>query len=132
MVPFIDRFKPAGRKERWEIVSCLFIRKLARTAPPTGGFENADTFEIASAIAAAVEKLGDVDLLIFGEGSADMYAQQTGVAAGAILGWPNVNAVSHLELEADGSLLVRRDTESCSETIRVKLPAVVYPAPHHH
>lgn len=90
-----------------------------------GEFENADTFEIASAIAAAVEKLGDVDLLIFGEGSADMYAQQTGVAAGAILGWPNVNAVSHLELEADGSLLVRRDTESCSETIRVKLPAVV-------
>ena len=66
-----------------------------------------------------------MDLLIFGEGSADMYAQQTGVAAGAILGWPNVNAVSHLELEADGSLLVRRDTESSSETIRVKLPAVV-------
>lgn len=108
-------------KQRKAILS----RGADRMVGVKGEFENADTFEIASAIAAAVEKLGDVDLLIFGEGSADMYAQQTGVAAGAILGWPNVNAVSHLELEADGSLLVRRDTESCSETIRVKLPAVV-------
>lgn len=86
--------------------------------------DSAETFETASALAAAVEKLGGVDLVIFGEGSADMYAQQTGIVTGALLGWSTVNAVSAIT-PGDGSLEVRRDTESCSELISLRLPAVI-------
>lgn len=95
-------------KQRKAILS----RGADRMVGVKGEFENADTFEIASAIAAAVEKLGDVDLLIFGEGSADHVRPADRCGGGGDTCWPNVNAVSHLELEADGSLLVRRDTES--------------------
>ena len=49
-------------------------------------FETADSYAMAEALAAEVKALGDVDLVLFGEGSGDMYAQQTGILTGAILG----------------------------------------------
>ena len=87
-------------------------------------FDTADTLTIAQAIAKAVETIGGVDLILFGEGSADMYAQQTGPMTGALLGWANVNAVSAISADG-GTLEVKRDLESSSETLRVKLPAVL-------
>ena len=58
----------------------------------------ADSFATASVLAEAIQKIGDVSLVVFGEGSADVYAQQVGPMVGAILGWNTVNAVSSLEL----------------------------------
>ena len=77
-------------KQRKAILS----RGADRMVGVKGEFENAETFEIVLGHRRRGESSGRWSLLIFGEGSADMYAQQTGVAAGAILGWPNVNAVS--------------------------------------
>lgn len=87
-------------------------------------FDQADTYTIASAIAKTVEKCGDVNLLLFGEGSADMYAQQTGTMTGALLGWPTVNAVSEIRV-TDGGLVVKRDLETESEVLTLQLPAVI-------
>lgn len=87
-------------------------------------FGCADTYTIAAAIAKAVEKSGNADLVIFGEGSADMYSQQTGTVTGAILGWPTVNAVSAITV-SDGALIVRRDLETENEVLKVSLPAVI-------
>lgn len=86
--------------------------------------DSAETYEVAFALASAVKELGDIDLVICGEGSADMYSQQTGVTLGAILGWSNVNAVASIGFDGDG-LIVRRDTENSSELIRVQFPAVL-------
>ncbi len=84
----------------------------------------ADSFATASVLAEAVRKIGDVDLVVFGEGSADVYAQQVGSMVGAILGWNTVNAVSAMEVQ-DGELLVERSLEDCTETLKVALPAAV-------
>lgn len=83
-----------------------------------------DSFTIASTLKAAIEKIGDVDLVLCGEGSGDIYSQQVGPTLGQLLGWVNLNAVSKITENADG-LIVERSLESEVEVLKVKLPAVL-------
>ena len=84
----------------------------------------AGSTKTAQVLAAAVKQLGDVDLVLCGEGSADRYAQQVGVQLGELLGLPVVNAVSSIEL-ADGAARVERTVGSVVERLEVPLPAVL-------
>lgn len=84
---------------------------------------DADAFQTASALAEALGKI-EYDLVVFGEGSADQYAQQVGSLVGAILGVPTLNAVSAIEPQESG-VRVKRTLENEVETIDVELPAVV-------
>lgn len=78
----------------------------------------------AQVLAAAVKQLGDVDLVLCGEGSADRYAQQVGVQLGEVLGLPVINAVSSIEL--DGNVAhVERTVGAVVERLEVPLPAVL-------
>lgn len=86
--------------------------------------DSADAYTIAAALASAIEKIGGVDLVLFGEGSGDMYSQQTGPMTGEMLGWTNVNAVSCISRE-DNALFVTRSLETENETLKIALPAVV-------
>ncbi len=86
--------------------------------------EHALPLDTAKALAAAIEKIG-FDLLIFGEGSGDLYAQQVGLLVGEILNIPAVNGVSKIiSLTAD-TLTVERELEDETETLSIPLPAVV-------
>ena len=86
--------------------------------------EHALPLDTAKALATAVEKIG-FDLLIFGEGSGDLYAQQVGLLVGEILNIPAVNGVSKIiSLTAD-TLTVERELEDETETLSIPLPAVV-------
>lgn len=88
------------------------------------GMDTADSYAVADVLKRAVEKIGDVDLVICGEGSGDVYAQQTGTMLGAMLGWPTVNAVGALKADGD-KLVVNREMENDSEELELCLPAVV-------
>ena len=72
--------------------------------------------------------VGEYDLIVAGDGSADNYAQQTDVQLAARLGVPSVNGVTKITPEED-SVLVERTLEDVIETVRVPLPAVVSVAP---
>jgi len=85
---------------------------------------NADSAAVAEVLAEAIRALGDVDLVVFGEGSGDVYSQQVGNITGTLLGWNTVNAASRVELDGDG-LLVERNLEACTEVLKVALPAAV-------
>lgn len=85
----------------------------------------ADTAATARMLAAAVQKLGGADLVLCGEGSADLYFQQVGIQLGERLGWPTFNAVSQIEPAGEGRLLVERDLEDETEVLDVPLPAVL-------
>ena len=85
--------------------------------------EHALPKDTAQAIAAAVEKIG-FDLILFGEGSGDLYAQQVGLLVGEILQLPTVNAVSNLQRQGD-KLIVERTLEEDVEVISLSLPAVI-------
>ena len=83
-----------------------------------------DAFATAAELAKLVEKAGGFDLIICGDGSADLYAKQTGAQLAARLNVPYVAGAIALE-EDGGSLKVRRKTEDEVEVLSVPLPAVV-------
>lgn len=85
---------------------------------------NADTSITARVLAAAVQKIGSVDLVLTGEGSSDLYFQQAGLQLGEVLEVPVFNAVSRIEASGN-SLKVERSLENETEVLDVPLPAVL-------
>ena len=83
-----------------------------------------DNLAVASLLKGAVEKLDNVDLVVCGEGSGDMYSQQLGCMLGGMLGWPTLNAVSELKYE-DGKVLAVRSGATRTETFALGDKAVV-------
>ena len=94
--------------------------------------KDADTFTTASALAKIIDQVkgqeGSVDLIICGDGSADVYAQQVDAQLAALLDIPAVNAGIAIESQGD-SVKVDRMLEDCIETVSVPLPAVVSVTP---
>lgn len=86
--------------------------------------DNMDTHQTSLALKAAIEKIGAYDLVLCGEGSADLYAQQVGVQLGQLLNVPTINSISKIT-EVDGKVIVERTLEDEVETIELTLPAVV-------
>ena len=87
-------------------------------------FEQALTQQTASALAAAAQKAG-FDLLICGDGSSDLYAQQVGLLVGEALNVPAINGVSKILSLTDSTLTVERELEDEVETLSIPLPAVI-------
>ncbi len=85
---------------------------------------DADTFATAGVLALAIRKMAPFDLVLCGEGSADLYFQQVGLQLGEMLGLPTLNAVSKIE-QVQGRLLVERSLEDEVEVLEVPLPAVL-------
>lgn len=85
---------------------------------------NADTAATAAVLAAAIHRLEQVDLVLCGEGSADLYFQQVGLQVGERLELPTLNAISQITPQGD-HLLVERSLEDEVEVIEVPLPAVL-------
>lgn len=80
--------------------------------------------ETAKILAATLKSKG-FDLVLCGNGSADVYAQQTGMLLGEYLGVPAINGVSKI-VSCDGAkLVVERGLENEVETLEITLPAVV-------
>ncbi len=85
---------------------------------------DADTHYTAVVLAEAIKKRGDFDLVVCGEGSADLYAQQVGVQLGQLLGVPTLNAISKITAE-ESKLTIERALEDEIEVLEVTLPAVL-------
>jgi electron transfer flavoprotein beta subunit len=87
-----------------------------------------DPQRTARAITAAVTRLetadGPFDLLLFGNESADSGGFQVGIRVAHALGRPMVNGIKGIE-GTDGTVRVRRDTDTGSETYELSLPAAV-------
>lgn len=83
----------------------------------------ADAFQTATVLAAALEKI-EFDVVLCGEGSSDLYAQQVGSLVGAILGLPVLNAVSRIEAR-DGKLIIERTLEREVEVLEAVPPVVL-------
>jgi electron transfer flavoprotein beta subunit len=85
---------------------------------------NADGAVTAKALAAAINKIPDVSLVICAEGASDTYARQTAPRMGAILDWPVITSVTKMEFDGNQLTAVRK-LEDCLQTVKVQLPAVV-------
>ncbi|HWG89665.1 MAG TPA: electron transfer flavoprotein subunit beta/FixA family protein [Candidatus Thermoplasmatota archaeon] len=87
-------------------------------------FTKADTAEKARLLAAAVKKLGDVELVLAAEESADSHSGQTGPRVAEHLGWPLLSYATDLKF-ANGTVTIEREGENGIEVLEAKLPVVV-------
>ena len=75
-----------------------------------------DAKATAAELAKLVAQIGDVDLVVCGDGSADNYAQQVDVQLACKLGWPVVNAATKVTCKGD-VLEVERTLEDAVEVV---------------
>lgn len=78
----------------------------------------------ARVLAAAIQKMDDVGLLLFGEGSGDNYSGQVSSRVAELLGLPQVGYASQIELEGNIARITR-SLEDSEEALEIPLPVVV-------
>jgi len=88
------------------------------------GIGEVESSIVARALAAAIGRMEDVGLILFGEGSGDNYSGQVGPRVAEILGMPQVGYAQAVEIDGN-SAVVTRSLEDCEEILEVKLPAVI-------
>lgn len=91
------------------------------------GFEGADSLVTSHVLAAAIQKIGDVDLVFFGRQAIDGDVGVTAAQTARVLGWPSLTLVSSIsELDPESkSINVERSLEEGRQVVAGKLPAVV-------
>ena len=87
-------------------------------------FALADTLGTSRTLALAVEKEGDVDLVLCGRKTVDSETWQVPPEAAAFLGWPHVTSVVELEMKGSAIRAVR-ETDDGLETYELTGPAVL-------
>jgi electron transfer flavoprotein beta subunit len=90
-------------------------------------FEGVDTLGTARVLAAAIQKMGDVQIAFFGKQAIDGDTGQTIVQTAHKLGWTPLTFVAHIqELDlAGGTITVERLVEEGKEVVKAKLPVVI-------
>jgi len=78
----------------------------------------------ALVLAHGLKSLGNFDLIVMGEGSADNYSGQMAPRVAEILGLPLVSYVCGIEVK-DTKLLCATDLEDCYEIVEVSTPSIV-------
>lgn len=121
-----------------EVIICTMGEAKAdeavRTALAMGGdrairidgdeFAGSDSFATAKALAKAIEKEGDYDLILAGKQAVDDDASQVGQLVADMLGIPSVSMVIKCEV-GDGSVKVSREIEGGVQELEVPTPCVL-------
>jgi electron transfer flavoprotein beta subunit len=86
--------------------------------------EGLDTQGAARILAAAIQKIGGVDMVVFGRQTLDNGAGLTPSQTARVLGWPMLGLAGQIKVE-DGTVRVDRVIEEGRQAVSAKLPAVV-------
>jgi len=89
-----------------------------------GAFDEFDSRLTASAIAAAIGRLGQCDLILCGLQAADTNCGQVGTRIAGLLGIPCITAARKVDLEGD-KVVVERSLPDGYEVLEVPCPALV-------
>lgn len=87
-------------------------------------FVGGDSWSTAYALAMAIKKIGEYDLIFCGRQAADWDAGQVGSGIAEILGLPSVTLAQKIDA-TDGKVRVERVTAEGYEVIEVSLPALI-------
>jgi electron transfer flavoprotein beta subunit len=83
-----------------------------------------DTVGAARVIAAAIKKIGGVDMVVFGRQTLDNGSGLTGAQTARILGWPMLGLAGQIKVDA-GSVQIERVNEEGRQSLKGNLPAVL-------
>ncbi|HEM7130972.1 TPA: putative electron transfer flavoprotein FixA [Providencia rettgeri] len=86
--------------------------------------EHALPHQTAITLGAAAQKVG-FDLIICGDGSADLNAQQVSILLGETLQIPTINGVKKIVSITADTVIVERELEDEIETLSMPLPAII-------
>lgn len=87
-------------------------------------FAEGDSWSTAYALAMAIKKIGEYDLIFCGRQSGDWDAGQVGLGIAEILGLPSVTVARKIDI-SDGKAKVERVTADGYEVVEIFLPAVI-------
>lgn len=89
--------------------------------------EGSDSLATAHVLASAVQKIGDVDMIVAGRSAIDTNNAATAVQVAALLDFPHISYVAKLDaVDPDaGAFTAVRLLESGRETVSSRLPAVI-------
>ena len=87
-------------------------------------FVEGDSWSTAYALAMAIKKIGEYDLIFCGRQAADWDSGQVGSGIAEILGLPSVTLAKKIEI-VDGKARVERVTADGYDVIEVSLPALI-------
>jgi len=88
------------------------------------GLRDVDTFGTAYALAEAIKKIGEYDLILCGETSLDSFSGLVGARLSELLSLPLVSSVRKLSVEGD-AVTAERSLEESIETVKAKMPCLV-------
>ena len=87
-------------------------------------FVEGDSWSTAYALAMAIKKIGDYDLILCGREASDSNAAQVGSGIAEILGLPSVTLAKKIDI-TDSKARVERVTADGWEVVEVSLPALI-------
>ena len=82
-----------------------------------------DTQGAAKVLAAAIQKIGDVDMAFFGKQAIDGDAGITPAQTARVLGWPALTLAASINVDGN-KVTVERSVEEGNQTVSANLPAV--------
>jgi electron transfer flavoprotein alpha/beta subunit len=88
-------------------------------------FAGADTWSTSLTLAEAIKKIGDYDLIFFGQQAIDGDTAQVGPGVATHLQLPQTGFVRKIEEINDGKIIVQRLMEDGYDRIQMSLPAVL-------
>ena len=86
--------------------------------------EEIDQVAAARVLAAAVQKIGDADMVVFGRQTLDNGSGLTTAQSARVLGWPMLGLAGQIKVE-DGSVQIERVIEEGRVNVSAKLPVVL-------
>ena len=86
--------------------------------------EELDTLGAARILAAAIQKIGGVDMVIFGRQTLDNGSGLTAPQTARLLSWPMLGLAGQVKVQ-EGGVTVERVIEEGRQTVSAKLPAVL-------
>ena len=113
---------PAGAREAFREAMAMGLEDL--TIIDSTELGAADPAVTAAVLAAAIAKLGDVDLVVCGETSDDGVSYQVPPRMAERLGWPLLSYARNIDY-ADGRLTADRDLDTGMQKVSTPLPAVL-------
>jgi len=86
--------------------------------------KGSDALSTAKVLAKAIERAGEVDLVLTATESTDGYSGTIPAQVAELLGWPSLTFAKQVEI-ADGKAKIQRQTEAGYDEVEASLPAVV-------
>lgn len=113
-----------GGKTRTALLKALAMGADSAFIVNDDGLVGVDALSTSKVLKAALEKIGDYDLILSGEMTLDSLSAQVGPRLAELLDLPQVTYVKRIEI-VDGMVRAERDLEDVDEVVEVEMPAVV-------